>query len=51
MIKRVLTFVSGVQESTLRDFINQNKVKFLHRVKTCKNCLLSKISFQEQTNV
>ena len=28
MIKRVLTtFVSGVQESVLVDFINQNKVK------------------------
>ena len=26
MIKRVLTFVSGVQESVFVDFINQNKV-------------------------
>ena len=33
MIKRVLTFVSGVQESVLVHFISQNKVK------TCQNCL------------
>ena len=33
MIKRVLTFVSGVQESVLVDFISQNKVKILHKVK------------------
>ena len=39
MIKRVLTFVSGVQESVLLDFISQNKVKVLHKVKTCQNCL------------
>ena len=39
MIKRVLTFVSGVQESVLVDFINQNEVKILHKVKTCQNCL------------
>ena len=38
MIKRVLTFVSGVQESVLVDFISQNKVKILHKVKTCQNC-------------
>ena len=30
MIKRVLTFVSGVQESVLLDFLSQNKVKILH---------------------
>ena len=29
MIKRVLTFVSDVQESVLVDFISQNKVKIL----------------------
>ena len=29
MIKRVLTFVSGVQESVLVDFIGQNKIKIL----------------------
>ena len=34
MIKRVLTFVSGVQESVLVDFISKNKVKILHKVKT-----------------
>ena len=39
MIKRVLTLVSGVQESVLVDFISQNKVKILHEVKTCQNCL------------
>ena len=30
MIKCVLTFVSGVHESVLVDFISQNKVKILH---------------------
>ena len=30
MIKCVLTFVSGVQESVLVDFISQNKIKILH---------------------
>ena len=30
MMKRILTFVSGVQESVLLDFICQNKVKILH---------------------
>ena len=33
MIKCVLTFVSGVHESVLVDFISQNKVKILHKVK------------------
>ena len=33
MIKCVLTFVAGVQESVLVDFISQNKVKILHKVK------------------
>ena len=33
MIKCVLTFVSSVQESVLVDFISQNKVKILHKVK------------------
>ena len=42
MIKRVVTFVSGVQESVLVDFISQNKVKILHKVKTCQNCLYQK---------
>ena len=37
MIKRVLTFVLGVQESVLVDFISQNKVKNLQKVKTCQN--------------
>ena len=33
MVKCVLTFVSGVQESVLVDFISQNKLKILHKVK------------------
>ena len=32
MIKCVLTFVSGDQESVSVDFISQNKVKILHKV-------------------
>ena len=42
MIKRELTFVSGVQESVLVDFISQNKIKILHKVKTCPNSLHQK---------
>ena len=42
MIKRVLTFVSGLQESVLLDFISQNIGKILHKVKTCQNCLHQK---------
>ena len=42
MIKRVLTLVSGVQESILLDFVSQNKVKILYKVKTCQNCLHQK---------
>ena len=30
MMKRILTFVSDVQESVLLDFIRQNKDKILH---------------------
>ena len=36
MIRRVLKFLSGVQESVLLDIISQNKVK------TCQNCLHQK---------
>ena len=32
MIKCVLTFILGVQESVLVDFISQNKVKILHKL-------------------
>ena len=39
MIKRVLTFVSGVQKTVLVDFISQIKFKILCKVKTCYNCL------------
>ena len=45
MIKCLLTFVSGVQESVLVDFISQNKVKILHKVKTCQ------IFLQKRTNL
>ena len=48
MIKRVLTFVSGVQESVLVDFISQNKVKILHKVKTCQNCLHQKFPYKNE---
>ena len=46
MIKRVLTFVSGVHESVLVDFISQNKVKILHKVKACQNCLYQKFPYK-----
>ena len=39
MIKRVLTFISDVQESVWLDYISSNKVKILLEVKTCQNCL------------
>ena len=42
MIKHVLTFVSGLQESVLVDFISQNEVKILYKVKTCQNSLHQK---------
>ena len=48
MIKRVLTFVSDVQESVLVDFISQNKVKILHKVKTCQNYLHQKCSHKNE---
>ena len=48
MIKHVLTFVSGVQESVLLDFISQNKVKVLHKVKTSQNCLHQKFSYKNE---
>ena len=48
MIKRVLTFVSGVQESVLVDFISQNKVKILHEVKTRQNCLHQKFPYKNE---
>ena len=46
MIKRVLTFVLGVQESVLINFISQNKVKILHKVKTCQNFLHQKFPYK-----
>ena len=42
MIKHVQTFVSGLQESVLVDFISQNKVKILYKVKTGPNSLHQK---------
>ena len=46
MIKRVLTFVSDVQKSVFVDFISQNKVKILHKVKTCQSCLYQKFPYK-----
>ena len=48
MIKCVLTFVSGVQESVLVDFISKNKVKILHKVKICQNCLYQKFPYKNE---
>ena len=48
MIKCVLTFVSGVQGSALVDFISQNKVKILRKVKICQNCLYQKFLYQNE---
>ena len=48
MIKSVPTFVSGVQESVLVDFICQNKVKLLHKVKICQNCLYQKFLYKNE---
>ena len=42
MIKRVPTFVSGVQKSVLLDFISQNKVK------TCQNYLHQKFPHKNE---
>ena len=46
MIKCVLTFVSGVQEFVLVDFLSQNKGKILHKVKICQNCLYQTFPYQ-----
>ena len=48
MIKRVLTFVSGLQESVLVDFRSKNKVKILQKVKTCQNCLHQKFPYKNE---
>ena len=48
MIKRVLTFVSGVQESVLVVLVRQNKVKILRKVKTCQNCLHQKFPYKNK---
>ena len=42
MIKRVLTLVSGVQESVSVNFISQNKVK------TCQNSLYQKFPYTNE---
>ena len=47
MIKRVLTFVSGVQESALVDFISQNFASSQNLSKLPS----SKISLQKRTNL
>ena len=48
MTKRVLTLVSSLQESVLVNFISQIKVKILHKVKTCQNCLHQKFSYKNE---
>ena len=48
MIKCVLTFVSGVQESVLVDIVSQNKIKVLHKVKICQNCLHQKFLYKNK---
>ena len=48
MIKCVLTFVSGVQESVVVDFISQNKAEILHEVKICQNCLYQKFPYENE---
>ena len=50
MIKRVLTFVSGVQESVLVHFISQNKVKIFRKVKTCQSYLHQKFPYKNEQN-
>ena len=46
----ILLFVSGVQqESVLLDFISQNKVKILLKVKTCQNCLYQQLRHKKRT--
>ena len=47
-IKRVLTFVSGLQVSVLIDFISQNKIKILRKVKTCQNSLHQKFPYKNE---
>ena len=42
MIKSVLTFVSGVQEFVLVDFISKNKVK---------NCLYQKFPYKNERDI
>ena len=48
MMKCVLTFVSGVQESVLVDFISQSKAKILHKVKISQNCLHQKFPYKNE---
>ena len=48
MIKCVITFVSGVQESVLVDFISQNKVKICIRSKFVKIVFIK--NFLTKTN-
>ena len=53
MIKHVPTFVSGLQESVLVDFISQNKVKILYKVKSGQNFLHQKLPnpYKHEKNV
>ena len=47
MIKRVLTFVLGVQESVLLNFTSQNKAKILHKSQSLSKLSSSKIYLQK----
>ena len=55
MIKHVLRCVSGLQESVLVDFLSQNKVKILYKVKTGQNSFHQKFpnpnSYKYEKNV
>ena len=44
----VPSFVSGVQESVLVEFLSQNEVKILRKVKICQNCLYQKFSYKNE---
>ena len=48
MIKYVPTFVSGVQESVLVDYISQNNVRILHKVKIFQNRLYQKFPYKNE---
>ena len=53
MIKHALTFVSSLQESVLVDFISQNEVKLLYKVKNGQKSLHHKFPnfYKNEKNV